>query len=309
MTRIDMIFGSTSDEGKVMPGIIDFSKANPDTEIYVHWASADNTPEKVKEIMDKITKGPRKAMPLISGAGMSNVLTGIVRTYARIDDLVIGVPISDKEMQGLSSILSTGEKPPRNPVLTVPLDGSYTAANIAYKFLNGKFNGVFVPVLPEMPESPGGNDIKPEREKILKLLSQYVIAADTIPISKLEGDELVISPFYRMNIYAADRHIREIDARLSKGTGIQIGVANPGHKTRDYASYAEYFNPELRSTGYVTAGQYINAVIVAAQIMGHKNALAMIEGEKKEKAQKLAEEPMHAVKGGAVTKIPYTRIG
>ena len=310
MTKIDMIFGSTSDESKVMPGVIEYSKANPDADICVHWASADNTPDKVDAIMNDITKGTRRPMPLISGAGMSNVLTGVVKQYAEIDDLVIGIPIFDEEMHGLSSILSTGEKPPRNPVLAVPLNGSYTAANIAYKFLKGGFDKVCVPMIPELPQAERhcAHDFPKARDEMLQMLGKYGIEATAVPVENLKGDELVISPFCRMTVYGADRHIRQTDRILSKGKGIQIAVAEPGYKARNYDSYAEYFNPELRSTGYVTAGQYLNAVMVAAQILGHKDALNKIGLERADKARKLADEPMHAVKKGVVTKTPYKRI-
>ena len=106
--NLQMIFGSTSDKDKVLPGIQKFTQEHPEVVVDVHWASADNTPEKVRKIME-IIASPVLSLPyaFISGAGMSNVLSGFVKQYTDIHDLNIGVPISDSATGGLSAILST----------------------------------------------------------------------------------------------------------------------------------------------------------------------------------------------------------
>jgi len=112
--KLNVIFGSTSDEDKVLPGLQEATKAIKDLEVEVQYASADNTPAKVDALMTlQSSEEGKKAY--ISGAGMSNVLTGVVKTYGTLKDIVIGIPITDPEIDGLSSIFSTSEKPPLNP--------------------------------------------------------------------------------------------------------------------------------------------------------------------------------------------------
>jgi len=117
--KLEMMFGSPSDELYVLPGIQRFTAEHPDIAVGVHYASADNTPGKVQDKAQQIWRSESPKV-LISGAGMSNVLTGVVKQYANIEDLVIGIPIYDEATKGLSSFLATSERPPRNPVLTTP---------------------------------------------------------------------------------------------------------------------------------------------------------------------------------------------
>ena len=64
--------------------------------------------------------------------------------------------------------------------------------------------------------------------------------------------------------------------------------------------YLTYFKGNFKATGYVTAGQPVNAMIVAAQMMRSKDVLERVEKEKKEKAKKLGCHPGFVVKEGNI---------
>jgi len=248
--RINMVFGSSSDRKKVLPGIETFVADHPDIAIRGIYASADNTPNKVRKIarelwgnhadeiidaiddfedpeaqavaaaLQTVASEARERDPqvIISGAGMSNVLTGVLKGYGRgTVDLVIGVPITDSKTDGLSSILSTMEKPPRNPVLATPLNGTYTAANIAARFMNQRYDRVVVMEC----------DLSADVEKELGKWGVPCIVSGDVT----SADDLVINPFDLHGESGQDPYdltdIKRIDRELAKGKGIQIAVKDP----------------------------------------------------------------------------------
>jgi len=234
--RINMVFGSSSDRKKVLPGIETFVADHPDIKIRGLYASADNTPNKVRriarelwgnhadEIIDAIDdfEDPeaqavaaalqtvaseareRDPQVIISGAGMSNVLTGVLKGYGRgTVDLVIGVPITDSKTDGLSSILSTMEKPPRNPVLATPLNGTYTAANIAARFMNQRYDRVVM-------VRPGPGEMGEELDK-------WGIPYELVEEDELSPDALVVTTFSVAGTYTKREleKIKRIDEKLA----------------------------------------------------------------------------------------------
>lgn len=294
--KLEMLFGSTSDKGKIEPGISEFSKAHPDVELYVHFASADNTPEKVADILGKlldIGTDDLSPIPFISGAGMSNVLTGVVKQYSSLGDIVIGIPITDSVTGGLSSILSTSEKPPMNPVLTTPLNGTYAALNIAYRFMENPPKDIVIFDHPDFASTA----------ELAKLMEKYGIGYKINRECTQVADELVISPFFPSATQFTSDSLEGIDRRLSQGSGIQVAFMGPTKMSA--ADYLKVFQYDLRSTCFTTAGNYINAVIAACQLTGNHGALAKIEEEKNKKVEALKNEPMTMVLAGHVTERSY----
>jgi phosphoribosylcarboxyaminoimidazole (NCAIR) mutase len=331
--KFDVIFGSTSDEEKVLPGIVRATKDIPGLEVMVHYASADNTPNKVQELMQflaedvesreimlqdeyhrvekekndptspwlyalakkeckdgKISLGRFEGRRVfISGAGMSNVLTGVVKTYARPEDVVIGIPITDNSTRGMSALLSTSEKPLLNPVLTVGLDNSYAAFNIAYRILQG-----FDPEKGVVIAGSSTGDIKPEGivelEKVLTSMGiKYTHVSNIVyegegdafdedvvgaRVADVKPDDLVIS------VFDYGSYLSHIDEKLRKGKGIQIGVF-PHPPKEDFNSYLKHCKLDgTETTGIVGAQSYENAAVIAAQILQHGKALGYIFNKK-----------------------------
>src|SRR3989344_2382926 len=287
--EIRMIFGSDSDQGKILPGLLEFSKEHPDISLVIQYASADNTPDKVRRLALKWYGDPdmgsgnyhqREPIAFISGAGMSNALTGAVKGYARMDDLVIGVSIGDSVTQGLSAVLSTCEKPPRNPVLTVPLNGTYAAANIAKRFMEGE--GRYTKVVVAMDESNVLIGLE-FRNEVGNVLSHYDLPYLVLPSSKISADDLVVTPFSAGKVDLSS--LLFIDTKLQMGKGVQIAVkdslplveleaedrSDDAFAEQDVLEYLTYFKGNFKATGYVTAGQPVNAMIVAAQMMRSKD--------------------------------------
>lgn len=271
--RLNIIFGSTSDEEKVLPGIERAVKEIPDLEVAVHYASADNTPEKVKRIMEELSKKGEKVY--LSGAGMANVLTGVVKTYAGVDELVIGIPILDSTTNGLSAILSTAEKPSLNPVLTVSLDNSYAAVNIAMRFRNGTGDLVVY----AHPDNIQENDQMRKAFESLGLPYKRVESAGAI-----NPDSVVVTLFTTQGI------LYPVDTKLSEGKGIQVAVISKScfpEKEEDYAMMCQ----GTQTTGFVTAGNYANAAQIAAVLTRDESALDIIDLKKEQKFRDLNSHP------------------
>jgi phosphoribosylaminoimidazole carboxylase PurE protein len=293
MNRIEMIFGSKSDYDLVMPGIVKATEDIKGLDVVVHWASADNTPEKAEKIAKMLESySAERGIPFISGAGMSNVLTGTLKKYAGLHNLVIGVPIEDSDTDGLSSLLSTCHKPKLNPVLAVGINNSYAAVNIAARFINSEYEKVFV---------LGKNVAK----ELTELGIAYEVADG--PIKKtIKPDDLVITVYDHYNtknpqMGPRSDTLRDVDEVLRKGAGIQVGVREKGSITR-----YDYFMDCLdgtEATGIVSPGIYKNAVQIAAVIMRHDGALKKIDEEKKTKSDKLRKEPSLLVRDGEVEEL------
>lgn len=274
--KLSVIFGSTSDEEKVLPGIVRVTKEIPGLEVLVHYASADNTPQKVQEIggelafRDVMTE---RTNAYISGAGMSNVLTGVLKSYASLKDVVIGIPISDSVTEGVSSMLSTSEKPPLNPVLTVGLNNSYAALNIGYRFMQQKFEGIKI-----FGEDRAVEKLKEECNNLG--LKNYTVRA---PLNEVvQPNEVIITAL--PSLPSRSDAILSIDRELRKGCGVQIFCSSD--KPTDFAAYAKCLDG-TEATGLVSAIGYKNAVMMAAQLTQDKDALRAIDMMKQKKANEL----------------------
>jgi len=278
MERLHIIFGSTSDEEKVLPGIVRATKEIPDLEVVVHYASVDNTPDKVQRIMREYSSPVGKRV-YISGAGMSNVLTGVVKTYATLNDLVIGIPISDPQTEGVSSFLSTGEKPPMNPILTVGLNESYAAINIAYRFLQGTSKNLVI----------FENNVHTIKEpdylqKVKNFCEEVGLRYEPKSFGEIGVDDVVIS-FFDDVFISSFPNIRQVDRKLKEGRGIQVSVC---YKMDDLLHYSQCL-ADTSVTGVVSIDSFTNAAIVAAQLTENRAALEAIKAKREDIIRKLQE--------------------
>ena len=196
MQVIHAIFGSPNDEEKILPGLV---KATRDlgVEVRVHYASADNTPQKVADLVAKLKD--EKARVVISGAGLSNVLTGVVKAAMPFHVVHIGVPIYDSSFSGLTALLSTAEKPPMNPVLCVGVNNTYAAVNIAHRFLQGLKDVVIY-----------HNEDKSEARRIgmnelRKVFDELGMLYKVSKLSELQQDAVIVNPFDYTSLDSVDK--------------------------------------------------------------------------------------------------------
>jgi phosphoribosylcarboxyaminoimidazole (NCAIR) mutase len=289
--KLPMTFGSTSDKDKVIPGIERAVREIPDLEIILNWASADNTPEKVHEIALNYARssvaGYLVGKPWISGAGMSNVLSASLKTASDPRDLNIGIPISDSSWDGLSALLSTAEKPPLNPVLTVDINGTYAAAQIATRFLRYPRHSVFVQ---SATDSESDIHIRGKYDELCAWLGLLSIPYLRSTLTSYCDDIVltVIDPLQKIPIFQLT------DEYLSKGTGIQIGVmVPPTYEEKRSKQITDYQNilDHTTCSGITSVGGVANAAYLAAILTRNEAALCMIEHMKKEKADTLREAP------------------
>ena len=227
---------------------------------------------------------------LISGAGMANVLTGVVKGYAQLGDLVIGMPLSDDATGGLCAILSTVEKPPRNAVLATPLNGSYAAANIAYRFAGGSQGEI---VLLQ-------TRIEPEVTAASEALSKLGLTHRLDSVAGVQPDDIVITPFLLYPGGPDRKMMVEIDKVLAGGRGVQVAVANEQLRGLHYEHLRSVFVTDLAATGLANARGYANAAMIAATLTRNDAALGIVASEREKKAQALsAREPYLAGAGTA----------
>jgi len=297
--QLHVVFGSTSDEEYVLPGIQKVTGAIPGLSVWVHYASADNTPEKIRELFPFLRQIQASPKVFISGAGLSNALTSTMKSYAWVEDLVIGIPITDSSSGGLSSVYSTFEKPPLNPVLGVGINNTYAALNIAYKFLTREKSKVIV---------LGTLDLQSK--------CNLIGLSYDMDGSNISEDDIIIKPFYHIGSHLDE--IVSLDDKLSRGGGIQIvfdtakldpAITEPNTlymadlRGSYFTDYMQFLKRDLKSTGFVGTGRYENAVYMAAILNRDKKALDYLSMEKEKKEKTLGDEKGLLVEGGNVTKL------
>ncbi len=302
-----LVFGSNSDKDKVYPGVVRYSIEHPEESIIAHFGSADNTPEKVDHIFNFLVS--EETDVFMSGAGMSNVLTGVMKAKAEFDDLIIGIPISDSSTGGLSSLLSTSEKPPLNPVLTVGINNTYGALNIASRY--GSYFGYNVALLSnksrDFPVSH--KSIDSVAEELHKLGVRFEIS----PLESITPDDVVITVFSHYNHINSreepdkgylstqeSKILSEVDKKLGAGIGIQIGVREKTLVKR-FDRYMDCLDDTF-ATGIVNIGGYKNAAQMAGLLQGNAAALHKIRKEKEEKTLTLGKYASEIIKDGMRNK-------
>lgn len=93
--------------------------------------SAHRAPRALAEWLDELE--PRGIEVVITGAGMSAALPGVVASHTTLP--VIGVPIRGGALDGLDALLAISQMPPGVPVATVGLDNARNAAVLAVQIL------------------------------------------------------------------------------------------------------------------------------------------------------------------------------
>lgn len=287
-----IIIGSTSDEAKIIPGIERFCERHPEEGVVLHYASADNTPGKVRNFISThsvdLPEGVFVPEVWISGAGMSNVLTGVIKAASNFYDLNIGIPITDESTEGLASVFSTSEKPPRNPVLSTTLNNSYSALNISHRFSQGLVDVVVpAPFLDEASIKFGCG------KKLTEALTKAGLPFTIREYEDIDADSVVVSPVYPRTSSTIVHPLQIVDSILSNGKGVQVGVyASPPHK--DFTSYLDLFRSQYATTGFVSSEGYVNAVLMAAILTKNKPVLEKIRAERNAKVNELeAKLPRH----------------
>lgn len=97
----------------------------------INVLSAHRTPKETTEYLESTSKNGVKVV--IAGAGGAAHLAGVCA--AHFPGPVIGVPIANKSLKGLDSLLSTVQMPPGVPVATVGIDAAKNAGLLAVKIL------------------------------------------------------------------------------------------------------------------------------------------------------------------------------
>lgn len=262
--EIDFLFGSDSDKDKIMPGLLKLKKEGL-VQPVVHFISADNNSEEEVDVVVERIRGRGRAHEVyIGGAGLCNQLAGTLRKKARLQDLAIAVPISDSTTGGLSSFLSTTEKPPMNPLLTVGIDNTYAAGNIAYRFMQQKFSGVHV--------ARNGHNTQ-TADRIITDLDLRGIAS----IVTAHGDDIIVTPL------TGPDHAREVEFGLRGGVQIAVAAYSP----IDFIKYAHSLDGTVATAMVNNVKSCINTVYAAAQLIQNQDALEELARERQKKAEHL----------------------
>ena len=125
MPLVGIVIGSKTDEPLAEETSKILKQMNIEHEIVV--LSAHRTPEKVMEYA-KSARG-RGIEVLISGAGGSAALPGVLASWTTLP--VIGIPVPSSDLKGIDALYAIVQMPPGIPVACVAV-GSWGARNAAY---------------------------------------------------------------------------------------------------------------------------------------------------------------------------------
>lgn len=127
--RVAVVMGSESDL-KVMS---DATAALKEFGVTFHLevVSAHRTPKKMYDFAQTAVESGYQV--IIAGAGGAAHLPGMMASLTTLP--VIGVPISQKNLQGMDSLLSIVQMPKGVPVATVAIDNAYNAGILAVSIL------------------------------------------------------------------------------------------------------------------------------------------------------------------------------
>jgi 5-(carboxyamino)imidazole ribonucleotide mutase len=124
-----ILLGSKSDMDKALPCIDTLKEFGVPYTLKI--ASAHRTPELVdKAIKDAEANGSKV---IIAMAGMAAHLPGVVASKTLIP--VIGVPISNKNLDGQDALYAIVQMPSGYPVATVAIDGAKNSALLAIQII------------------------------------------------------------------------------------------------------------------------------------------------------------------------------
>ena len=127
--QVAILMGSDSDLEVMAKAYDTLKKFGIESEIRV--LSAHRNPNDLEEY---ISKGQKRGLKVfICGAGMAAHLAGVVASQTILP--VIGVPLSNKTLVGIDSLLSMFQMPKGVPVATVAIDGAMNAGILAAQIL------------------------------------------------------------------------------------------------------------------------------------------------------------------------------
>lgn len=127
--RVAVVMGSESDL-KVMNDAADALKEFG-VQFHLEVVSAHRTPKKMYEFAQTAVDNGYQV--IIAGAGGAAHLPGMIASLTTLP--VIGVPISQKNLHGMDSLLSIVQMPKGVPVATVAIDNAYNAGILAVSIL------------------------------------------------------------------------------------------------------------------------------------------------------------------------------
>ena len=132
INRVSIVMGSQSDfkTMKLCQKILKMLKIKFETKI----VSAHRTPNRMYEFAKNAEKN--NVSVIIAGAGGSAHLPGMIASLTSLP--VLGVPIENKKLKGLDSLLSIAQMPKGIPVGTVAIgkDGAINAALLAASIIS-----------------------------------------------------------------------------------------------------------------------------------------------------------------------------
>lgn len=127
--RVAILMGSDSDLEVMAKAYEILKKLGVDSEIRV--LSAHRNPDDLEKY---VSEAPGRGVRVfICGAGMAAHLGGVVAAKTILP--VIGVPLSNKTLVGIDSLLSMCQMPKGVPVATVAIDGAMNAGILAVQML------------------------------------------------------------------------------------------------------------------------------------------------------------------------------
>lgn len=129
LLKVAIVMGSESDL-KIMNEAADALKEFG-VSYHLEIVSAHRTPKKMYEFAENAAD--RGFQIIIAGAGGAAHLPGMIAAITTLP--VIGVPVSQKNLQGMDSLLSIVQMPKGVPVATVAIDNAYNAGVLAVSIL------------------------------------------------------------------------------------------------------------------------------------------------------------------------------
>ncbi len=135
--QILIALGSPSDKKLLAKLALDES-----VDYHLSIASAHRTPDTVELHSKQLSCFPWDA--IVAGAGLTNALLSEYLRRAEPKTIVIGLPVTDTETKGLSSLLSSQELPPGYPAAAVAVDELGRAAKIAAQLTTGGYDKVVI---------------------------------------------------------------------------------------------------------------------------------------------------------------------
>lgn len=127
--RVAIVMGSESDLSVMNTAVDALNEFG--VGFHLEVVSAHRTPKKMYDFAQKAVKSGYQV--IIAGAGGAAHLPGMIASLTILP--VIGVPISQKNLHGMDSLLSIVQMPKGVPVATVAIDNAYNSGILAVSIL------------------------------------------------------------------------------------------------------------------------------------------------------------------------------